>query len=324
MLDISINHPETDLKVQEAIRSLYPETVFPSGVFPQLVYHIKTSLYSRISPEDKTHLLDVSKGCEYLIQQYCSIENLILHDPNTLILIYLPLMRSFVQRRYRYQFPENYEDITQELALILLNGRLKKIFHNYNKTKKMVGFSSYFMVSMRFITVNIIRKMKPKHQSLDELPSIQPIDSNQFDFSQEPIIQTEIRRFNTVLSLYNKKRPRLELLLKMHYRIPVSEKDVLRWADNVETDEIRLFEEHNFSKTRHQIFKQITPVFNRVEHKKRETKALIRWIQVRIKELTVLMNKFHEPIVYDLNTLETLISLYYFKYTENHKGNKNG
>lgn len=318
MSDIPSNGSPIDKQIQEEIQLLYPLKEYPPKLFPTLLNHIKTSFYKRLNPSDKIYLYDQSVGIKDIIQKYCSLECLIKHDPNTFILIYLPMIRTFVKRSYIYQFRENYEDVVQELIFVLLTGKLNKIWSNYMETERKVGFSSYFAVSLRYTIANITRKLKSKLDLMDQEQLNLISEKSALDFSQESVIEMEMKRFNTVLSLYYQKRPKLELLLKLHFKIPVSNEDILRWTNQLTEVEHQTIKDIDFRQTRGEIFKHVTPMVNRIETKKRKPGALIRWTQIRVKELITLMNKFHETIVYDSGTFETLISLYYFKYAVDH------
>jgi len=320
MCDILKNNPELEIKIQKTIRLLYPEQNFPTIFFPTIIEQVKTSLFHRIQEDDLTILLDQSTHLEQIIQKYCSLENLIDQDPNTFILIYFPTISSYVKRRYAYRFQENYEDIIQELMLVLMKGRLQKIWFNYTKTEKIVEFSSYFMVSVRYIIANIIRKMDSKYISLDQQQTGRLAADAPLDLMQESILQLETHRLNVILALYHNKRPKLELLLKLHFKLPISDENILKWSTELSDEDIKILKRDNLSFTRKQIFERINSVFNRVEEKERKPGALIRWIQVRINELITLMNKFHKMSVYDSRTFETLISLNYLKYDLNQKG----
>ncbi len=324
MSDISNITPEIESGIRTAIRSLYPEEQFPVYIYPTLEDILQKSLLNRLNKNDKVLLFRKAKTERHLlVEKYCSIKILIDQDPNTLVLMYLPMVTRYVKRRCVYKNTDRVKDITQEFVLILLKGKLKKIWEKYQQSKKLSEFSAFFVVSMRYIVENIIRDMSPKYTLPGQNRLKQMPKKSELNFSQELIIQTEISRFNMVLSMYYKKRSKIELLLKLKYGLPIFRHDVIKWSENTTEEEIKILRTVSRTKSINDVYAAVSPIMNRIEKKKNKANSLVRWIHKRKVELITLMNKMHSSPVYDSNTFETLVSLYYYKYNLNNREKKN-
>lgn len=322
MSDIFDTHPQTESAVRLAIRTLYPVEHFPEAVFPTLLDTVRNSFFNRVSSEEYASSEKSEKILQSVVREYCSIKPMIYNDPNAFILMYFPMITSYVRRCYANHYPDRLEDITQELFLLLQKGGLQTIWENYSRSKKDSQFSAYFVVSIRYKIRDILRRIRRWHTFELEDGGETNVDKHSYDFTLEPVLQTEMARLSKVLKLYHKTRPKLELLLKLKYRLPVEREDVEGWLGNVSEEELSVFQASYVNRTQLTIFTQVLPVINKKEKTDNKPVTLSRWIDNKISESITLMNKMHTAPVYNTNVFMTLVSLYYYKYHLNHKGKK--
>lgn len=169
------------------------------------------------------------------------------------------------------------------------------------------------MVTVRNIYVDIIRERNIRPLTSGEL---QPLDFSSEGHEDDKmmsrmLIAEEVFKFATILRLYYKTRPRLELCLKLKYRIPITEIDSGRCFPNVKNEDIRVLTRDYKRVKDKEMFESIIDVFNLYESKQSKSDTLRKWTFVKIDEIVTLLNKSHQAQVYNRDNVGELISIYY-------------
>jgi hypothetical protein len=181
------------------------------------------------------------------------------------------------------------------------------------KGKKISFFTSYLMVTVRNIYMDIIRERK-----------VRPLTSGEFQTMDETIdihedkkmwtrlvINEEFQRFQTVLALYYKSRPRLELCLKLKCRVPLTEHDIHQCFPRCSRDELQTLEQDFKGVRDKKLFDMVVPIFNRNERTENKSDTLRKWVSTKVDEITTHLNQTHGCEVYNSKNFVDFVSLYY-------------
>ena len=325
-------------------QQLYPEKEFPKNLFPDLASVLFNCFTDVIRSRE-----DLRKGyqqpmetarLEKLAQDILEFKNLLENHPQTVVLIYRTYIKKFI--KYRHPYTDEWEDIFQEVMTRLLSGKIYRIREKFDfsyqfqdspkkemafptdkdvgKGKKISYFTSYLMVTVRNIYMDIIRERK-----------VRPLTSGEFQTMDETIdvyedkqmlsrlvINEEFQRFQTVLALYYKSRPRLELCLKLKCRIPLTENDIHQCFPRCSRDELNALEQDFKGLRDKKLFDMVAPVFNRNERTENKSDTLRKWVSIKVDEITAHLNQSHGCEVYNVKNFVDFVSLYYERNNVNH------
>ena len=192
--------------------------------------------------------------------------------------------------------------------------------------KKISFFTSYLMVTVRNIYMDIIRERK-----------VRPLTSGEFLTMDETIdiyedkqmwskllINEEFQRFQTILALYYKSRPRLELCLKLKCRVPLTGDDIHQCFPRCSHDDFKTLEQDFKGIRDKKLFDIVAPVFNRNERTDNKSDTLRKWVSIKVDEITAHLNQSHGCEVYNNKNFVDFVSLYYQRNNVNQvKTNRN-
>jgi len=291
-------------------RDLYPENRFPRSIFPDLV-SVLTDLFRR---DSGTEIAGTS-GTDELrerVREKVSLKALLDHNPGTLVLIYKTLITKYIYKRHHYK--DDVEEVVQEIIARFLHDKIRGIRRRFDfENPELPTFTSYFLVTIRNIYIDILRKESRGRNLADSDAKIETVsDDRSGDMLSSLILEEEFRKFNGLMKLYYKSAPKLNLALKVKFNIPVDDADVLACFPDC-TDEERQFltgRSRLFAKNRKSMEK-LVPVFNKYEGKSNNPDTLRKWISTRLEEIKRHMNRIHDKSPYNNSTISDLIILYF-------------
>lgn len=315
-IDFTGNSDLRDELVTIIIERLYPEEKFPPRLFPDLP-GILIRDFIQIAKSDAAlqERLRDSREEKKLIRiaaETLSMKNLLARHPRSLILIYRYLITKYIGGKH--QEADERDDIVQEIISRLLGDKIFKIQKQYDfNFKKSPSFTSYFMVTVRNIYIDIIRERKNRMFKTVELSEIgQQLPSREFEPEKTRLfIDEEILKLDLLLKMYHRSRPKLEIILKIKFRIAVNASDVHSWFSRCSPEDVFILtRDFKFMKDK-EVFEAITPVFNRYENKRNKSDTLRKWIAAKIDELIQHLNRTHDHQVYHTENFSDLMALYY-------------
>jgi hypothetical protein len=318
-------------------QQLYPEKEYPKNLFPDLPSVLFDcfidAIRSRQDLQKAYHPSMETAQLEKLAQDILEFKNLLENHPQTVVLMYRTYIKKFI--KYRHPHTDEWEDIFQEVITRLISGKIYRIRekfdfsyqyqdsskkeaasptgNNAGNGKKISFFTSYLMVTVRNIYMDIIRERKVRPLTGGEfLPIDDTIDIYEDkQMLNRLVINEEFQRFQTVLALYYKSRPRLELCLKLKCRVPLTEPDIHRCFPGCSRDEQKTLEQDFKGLRDKKLFDIVTPIFNRNERTENQGDTLRKWVSIKVDEITAHLNHTHGCTVYDSKNFVDFVSLYY-------------
>lgn len=337
---------EMDLKknknrgiVMQIIRhDLYPEEEFPEKLFPDLTTVLFNGFMEAIKDRDDYRAIYREPAAdgklENLAREILDFKNLLGNHPRTVVLMYRAYIRKFI--RYKHPGTDEWEDIYQEVMTRLFSGKIHRIqerfdftyTEGYNNFSKKTFFTSYLMVTIRNIYMDIIRERNVRPLTAGQLQPVEDSAEN-YEFRNEDMlkrvaIEEEFRKFRTLLALYYKGRPRIELFLKLKCRITLTQNDISTCFPGCSSEDIDLLSQNFRGIKDKQLFDTVLPVFNRNEGRENKSDTLRKWVSVKVDEITSHLNQTHRNIVYTSKNLVDFVTLYYERFGADGAGELSG
>lgn len=231
---------------------------------------------------------------------------LLQDNPHALLLKYQETIKIIVKKYIAggmFKAPE-YNDIVQEINVSLL-AKIPAMQKQYNGKSL---FKTYFSVIVRNICLKIHHRAKKDVDFLQEDLTDYFVENTH---ERSSVIEHELRRFKSILSLYGAQRPKLLFCLKLYFRIPIIEEDVRLWYPKcIAADEIFLMKHFGQSYDRlsdFDIYKLVTPVMNRNEKRTNSVDAMRKWTDSKVHEIIDLLNKRPKNTNHNVETLKILV-----------------
>jgi RNA polymerase sigma factor (sigma-70 family) len=235
----------------------------------------------------------------------------LLHsDHNRLIVLYQPIVIIIVRKYIGLGLfrRDDFDEIVQTVNERLL-AKVNVIREQYNGSSLL---KTYISSIIRNICLKMYDDTK-RHAYLHLADDSAIVDPD--SLHDRYAIEDEREAFRTVLTLFRKHRSKLFLLLKVMYRLPVSETEIREWFPQSHLKEAReiagLFDGDYGPMTDGEIYRSLTPFLNRWEGKKTTHDALRKWIDSKLSEIITVLNgdpptKSHSP-----ESLKILIEDYF-------------
>jgi RNA polymerase sigma factor (sigma-70 family) len=233
---------------------------------------------------------------------------LLQEHPDRFILKYQSLIETIVNTFIRSGY-FNYGDrkdlvqyVNEELFL-----RLEKIEKQYNFSTLLKTYVSAIIRNLCFEKVR--KKMRSIHE--EEIEYARNISSENNSL-HDMVIKEEIKKLHYILQMFCKSRAKLELCMKIIFRIKIQPDDFEKYCSKIPEKDILIHTEMLNSgqlKTDKMIYEYITPFFNLCEGTQNTTDAIRKYIKARTNEIIELLNKAHSR--YDEETLQILFEKYY-------------
>jgi len=129
--------------------------------------------------------------------------------------------------------------------------------------------------------------------------------------SNKIFIEEELTKLQFILRMYYKSQPKIELCMKIKFRIPVIAEDILRCFPQCSRHDIdKLSQDFRFEQDKH-VFESIIDTFNRIEGKENKADTLRKWIAIKTDEIIQHLNHTHDYQVYNQKNISDLITLYF-------------
>jgi hypothetical protein len=245
-------------------------------------------------------------------QSYNNLSDFISDAQPLIDIIALKFVRS---KRFSYS---ELSDIKQSIIEELLKKR-SRILDQY---KGNASFRTYLSVIIQNICREILRKDKKFietsveefHEEADE--SLNPED--------KIIIDQEITRLKNAILLYYKQKPKLELCLKVRFRIPLDYEDLQKLSPDFRNEDFQqlLKDLGNYSGSTDKHMNSIIIDFlNECEGKQNTADSLRKWINLKITELIEFLNGDPPASNYTEETLQILFEKY-VNFISNETGSK--
>ncbi|MEN8153816.1 MAG: hypothetical protein ABFR75_07310 [Acidobacteriota bacterium] len=293
---------------------LYPEDKFPSRIFPDLIPILFSLFKKETGYQDKVNLNFQNGDPEYLKKQIVSLLNLkalVKNHPDIVVLLYRNLISIYISKKH---FNKNeIEDIVQEIITRILDKNIHKIRETFDFTDTQnPTFSSYFLVTIRNIYIDIIREGKNLYEKENLEKDFEKAESaNSGQMMNSLIIEEEFLKLEALIKLYHRISSRMILILKIKSKADISEKDILSCFPDCSRKDIEFFK-NDFKHYREKIiFKKITPLFNKYESKKNRPDSLRKWISVKVDEIKNHMNNTHNNSPYNNSNISDLFIMYF-------------
>ncbi|MBC8490236.1 MAG: sigma-70 family RNA polymerase sigma factor [Bacteroidetes bacterium] len=260
---------------------------------------------------------------------------LLQNDPGKLILLYQDLINIIVRKILidpGYFNSQDKDDLAQQVSESLLL-KVPVIKEKYNG---MSLLRTFFSVIIRNICREI-RRSELKQETVyrvseydaTELPEKKTIYKKKFQSTEikenylrthksetekEIVYKSEFKNFESILRTYSKKRAKIELCLKVIYRIPVAMADIKRYsgsADEEKNNEILKLSGSNEKVTNQEIYEKLTRFFNKYENRQNSNDAIRKWFEQKTGELIMLMNGNPPQAFYNTETFQYFVEKYY-------------
>jgi len=309
---------ECRMLVKSVISDLYPEEKFSRRMFPEL-YDLLQDLFWK--DEKVTQIIEEkSRGymneLEFRItaKEILDFKNLLMVHPRTVVLIYRKYIEKFIY--YKHRKVEERDDLVQEVITRLMEDKIFKIRNHFDFNKQKVSsFTSYLMVTVRNIYIDIIRERSIRPLTAGELQPVEdvPDGSERENMLNRMVVDEELDKLRTIIKLFHKTRPKLELCLKLKFRVPVSPEDTSRCFPGCTREDVQtLTQDFKLEKDK-TMFERIITVFNVHEKKNSKSDTLRKWTFVKIDEIVSLLNRTHGRDLYSRDSVGELITLYYHR-----------
>jgi DNA-binding protein YbaB len=239
-------------------------------------------------------------------QKYVELLN---SEPQQLIIFLQELIDIIVHqfiRAGKFRF-EDKNDIKQQVNEELI----KKIPRIQSQFQGRSSLKTYLSV----IVTNICNDIRNCNNKITHV-SISESITQDFDakFFEDLLIKEEIKKLKNTLTLYPKQKPRLFLLLKLKFRMPVIFNDFNAVHPDITTIEFERFmaqiAPYNDNKDI-EIFSALTKILNKHENKNNTPDAMRKWIKQKIYELIDIMNGNPPVSNYNEETIQILFEKCY-------------
>lgn len=298
--------------------SLYPPERFPRHWFPDL----EATLVNLFRQNWQTNVQIRQVFAEaneqktiHVINEMLSFEAILAKNPRALVMIYLKLISRFVQRFHQKR--EERSDLIQEILTRLLADKIFKIQKKYNADfNKLPSFTSYFMVCIRNIYIDVVREGKNtvQQKNMQPLPELETMPALAENTMDELLLEDEFEKLKAIFQLQVTNRYKIKVCLKLKYRLPLSTSDIHPCFAAVSSQEIAMLcQDFRFTKDL-KMFKTVVSVFNAHDPKVVKADTLRRWVENKTNEIIAQLNRMHQATIYNHTNFSDLLGLYFQKY----------
>jgi DNA-directed RNA polymerase specialized sigma24 family protein len=322
--------------------TFYPETEYPITLFPdrvEVLWNCFSQALADIPELRKTYkdtYPDNLGALESLVKERLEFQNLLQHHPQTVVMLYQTSIKKFI----RYQqsrsrgLSDEWEDLFQEVITRLISGKIQRIREkfdfSYSDGIKKSTFTSYLMVTVRNIYMDIIRERQVRpltsgdYRPIDEVHDLYKDKHEAKHMLNRLVMDEEFSKLRTVLALHYRSRQRLELCLKLKCRLTVTKKDVKQCFPACNRNDIETLALDYKSIKDNRLFDEVVAVFNRNEGRKNKSDTLRKWISIKVDEILEHMNRTHTSNVYTPKNLLDFITLYYERVKQDNNQKNQG
>lgn len=239
---------------------------------------------------------------------------LLYHDPRALLTQYQPTISIIVQKFVASGMiaPDEKADVVQTINERMLRDKLRNMQAQYN-------YSAYVSTYFSKVVYNLClewRRQTKREALFDRSKELQQIEVAHEDQRGwgNAVIAQEVQRFKTILQLFGKAKAKVELCLRLLFRLPFSPEELRGYftaCTAVVIDELLdSFGGDYAHMTDKEVYAQAIQFFNQQEGKTNSPDALRKWIQLKVEEILALLNGGMSRASYDRETLQILLQKY--------------
>jgi len=292
---------------------LYPPAIYNRSLFPDLheclTHHFLTEIRSR--PARWKLFKDVGKrsAIAKLATEVLAPQRLLERHPEMIVLIHRRCIERFVA--YKHHYAGERTDIVQEIIARLLERTMHKIRERFDfRHGPAPSLTSYLLVCVRNLYMDLLREAKSRDmrgtESLDSgMRCVVERGATPFETLA---MEEESEKLDAILALYDRSRKKVELSLKIKFRLRITEMEALRCFPGLAAEELAVLTRDFTQTTDQQVFSIIVPVFNRHEEKTNASDSLRKWIHIKAEEIVAHLNRLHAAEVYSMDHLATLMA----------------
>jgi len=204
--------------------------------------------------------------------------------------------------------PGEADDVKQAVAEGLLK-RMESIRAHFNGSTLV---RTYLSVIIRNICLEIRRSTGTRPQTVLSMPDDESLTAGASeDPDNQALIGEVISTFHALLMQYGRNAPKILLMLKLRFRLPVSTADILKWYPGCSRENLDavlgVFGGDYESMPDHEVYRSMTPVMNEAEGKLNSSDALRKWTSAKIAEVLELLNGTPPVSTHTEETLKILL-----------------
>jgi DNA-directed RNA polymerase specialized sigma24 family protein len=235
---------------------------------------------------------------------------LLKDDPNALIMKYQETIRIIVKKFITSGMfePDELEE-TMQMVNVELIAKIKHIRNNYSGQALL---KTYLSAIVRNICLKI-------HAKRNREPESRPLSEDLMAFDEKIAdhldIEQELKRLDRIVSYFGAKKGRLRFCLKLRFHLPLSRSDIAACFPRCSEDDaaaiMGFFPAFGHEKGILEVYRLITPFFNRYDVKDNTADAVRRWTEKQIVEIIGLLNSPPQRSNFNLESLQYLLEKYF-------------
>lgn len=295
-------------EIKNLIDELYLPEEFPLILFPEI--HTLLSdlffkeIFNRSGDQNLMTLVSIAR-------KRLGLNSLIKNNPEVIVLIYRFMIKKYLLKKLRNK--KDIDDVVQEVLKILLEKKMKKIVERFDfEFSKGPTFTSYFMVTIRNIYIDMLRKKEFPLKRVENNFKPEEIEKKSGDemFGQM-VLKEEFIKLRTLLTLYRNSGKKIIMTLKIKYRQQPYRHEIISEFQNCSEKDIRILSQNFSLVNEKKIFEVITPIYNRYSAMNLKPDSLRKWISAKTVEITDHMNSTHENNPYNSRNISDLFLLFF-------------
>ncbi|MFO7723050.1 MAG: hypothetical protein R6V49_07500 [Bacteroidales bacterium] len=231
-------------------------------------------------------------------------------DPKKLLLKYQSVFELIIRRysRFGYYPYQDCNEVLQHINLRLFS-RVNTIMSRFDGR---VLVRTYLTAICRNSIREYIRNLRKRNMLQGRYYAMEPSCCLPYQ-NTELLIKEEFERFDKVMFLLGGRREKLWLLMKLVFRIRVSEQELQKINPDAfsRISQVDLYTlNHNMKLKDKDIYVIIFPVFRDLGGSISHPDTLRKWFNQRIREVILLMNGSPPRSAYTIDTLQILVEKY--------------
>lgn len=215
---------------------------------------------------------------------------LLWDDPGELLLKYRPLAETVVQMRINAGVVRREEK--QEYVHYILDAfaqRIPSVREQYSGEAMLRTYCAAIFKNLckdkvradqRSESVRLLRDSDTVHYA-----SVSPLS--------DLAIREEVEIFGRVFNLFTKKKAKAKLFLKVHFRIPIIQQDILDYYPEADKQDVKEWEK-DINACDEEVdvglYRVLSKISSQAEGKEKTADSIRKWIRARLNDLERLMN----------------------------------
>ena len=239
-------------------------------------------------------------------------------DPPALVVEYQGIIRTIVSVYVRSgMFRANdFEEVVQSVSEEFLH-LLPRITRQFNGS---VLVRTYVSAILRNCCLELHRENRfDPRRFFDPIEAPEGPEDRHTRTDAQTYIGMEVKTLDAILAQYGRKRPKLVFLLKIRYRLPVTQEEIHSWCPTCSrADQKHLLTLLNSGGSRvkdKDLLKDLLPAISKAEGKEQTFEGVSRWIQDKVQEIISLLNGSPPVSTHTSETLGLLLLEYFSPFS---------